>query len=88
MMKSCVHCGYCCKTGPCGYSKWVDGKCVHLEERDGLFYCGIYYDIRIAEYERGEKYPMFGTECCSPLGNVDRWTILKGSRYVDNEQDN
>jgi hypothetical protein len=82
MERSCVHCGYCCKTAPCGYGRQArkTTRCLYLIQVGELYYCGLYNAIQETEDStpQGNGFPMFGSECCSPLFNNDRNHILRG----------
>jgi len=80
MVKSCVHCGYCCRKAPCAYGESFEGEraCAFLYKptpSSKEWLCGRYEVIM--KKEKNSKYPMFHSGCCCPL-NSER------TRYVDN----
>ena len=69
--RPCVQCGYCCSVTPCAYGKWNHElkRCALLNDNGS---CSIYNQIVAIEKTRGDKYPMMGCGCSSPLCNERR----------------
>ena len=71
-MHKCIHCGFCCRQGPCGFgeNKPNSKACIHLTP-DNL--CSIYRKIK--NHPTADISPAFGAGCCSGL-NSDRRALL------------
>lgn len=79
--RPCLRCGYCCRSGPCGYGGVRSAKnqrCVHLRgRRPGEYQCTIIASI--VSKPGWELCPAFGAGCCSSM-NSDRQRLVEAER--------
>jgi len=76
----CVHCGYCCRLGPCGYGEYdeEEGQCIHLIVEDPkleTFICERYDEI--VKREANAAHPMMDCGCSSALFNTIRDAVIR-----------
>jgi len=80
MGSECVHCGFCCRQGPCPFGKWADGQCQFLVAWGLGFRCAIYDEIKNAP--GAQIAPAFGAGCGSRLCNDDYEVAVFLRHYV------
>lgn len=87
MVDKCVHCGWCCRNGPCPWGEVTsptDRSCKFLVPgKPGRWLCGKYDEI--IGQPTAEISPAFGAGCCATLFNTDRERILMEIKEEANE---
>ena len=72
-IQSCVGCGHCCYSRPCGYGRVKEGslhRCDFLTHHDGRWWCGFFEGLDEGPEKEQTRYEMvIGAGCSSTLFN-------------------